>query len=182
MSQQENFVFVQSVGIFGDVIASWLLLTTLVSVLFQCRYIAEDEMKDGFSIAPIVLTFFVALLLKIANLSLAINPGITSIRHWLYVIPGVLIVYLINATLLTFANTKDAQFAGILETAEESGGLIQGSEADEDAIVQIIAVMCCAYHWTMWLFMAGTLGTFWLNLREDYKRHSSTEALSQSAA
>ena len=178
----QDFVLVQSVGIFGDRISSWLILTTFVVVLIQCRYIDEDTMSDGFTVTPIVLTLTVAFTLKLAYLWSIVRPGITSIKCWLYVIPAVIILYLTNVVLMTVANVQDDQFEEAQESGQESGGLILGSEADVAAIVQIVSVLSCAYHWVQWLFMASSLGTMWVYLKNDYKGHTSTEVPSQPAA
>lgn len=177
-----NFYLFQSVAIFCNRISNWLFMTSIITILAQCRYIIDDQMSSALSILPVILTIAVATALKVSYLLAVVKPEPVSIKIWLFIIPGILVLFLINVGLLIFVNGLYTVFRDRREEFFISKGLIQGSQADEDAIIQIVAILSIAYHLALWLYMTGTLGTFWFYLMADYKSRTSLEANKKSAA
>jgi len=179
---KKKFYLFQSAAIFCDRISNWLFTMTIITIVAQWRYVIDIEMNKGLSIVPAILTIAAATILKVSYLLAVVRPKPINIKIWLFVIPGVLVLYLIKAALLIFINGLYTVFNNPRDNFFASMGLIQGSPADEDAIIQIVAILSIGYHLVMWLYMTGTLGTLWFYLKADYKRRTSTEATKKLAA
>jgi len=56
--------FPEGVALFGLAVSNWLFVTQFLAVLYLCRFVSLDEMRDVFSVAPTILTIATAFCCK----------------------------------------------------------------------------------------------------------------------
>ncbi len=61
---EDTSYFPEAVALFGLSVSNWLFFTQFLAVLYLCRFVSLDEMRDGFSVAPTILTTVTAFCSK----------------------------------------------------------------------------------------------------------------------
>ena len=175
---EKRHYFVKAVGLFGVVVANWLFLTQFLAVINLCRYILIDEMRDGFSVAPIVLSIAVAFCVLSVSLALVINGGSESIRIWLFTIPLAILIQVIPTAILTAANSEGMKANSQPDVSLSE--LFPGSESDEMAKLHAIALTSNLYNWTLMIYLAMSFGCFWYFMLGKYKENIADEQASKN--
>jgi hypothetical protein len=93
----------------------------------------------------------------------------------LYILPAAILMQLIQVAILTSANIEDVKRFGHNENPSFNYGLILGSEADEEAMIEFLAIISFVYNWGLLLYMTCTFGFFWFFIRKEFLKLSKHE-------
>ena len=66
---EDTRYFPEAVALLGLAVSNWLFVTQFLAILYLCRFVSLDEMRDGFSVAPTILSIATAFCCKYFSLT-----------------------------------------------------------------------------------------------------------------